>query len=138
MSDSTLILLLRTTAAGQLIIAILATQMPRLLRWQEDIARMSLLVREVFLIHKFFLSYTLILFAVLTWRFAPDIAAGHNPLAAWLCAAIALFWGIRTVFQWTFYSREHWRGKPRETAIHWTLTIVYASWSSIYTISALR
>ena len=140
MSDHTLILLLRAAAAGQLIIAILGAVIAKILHWQDDIARMRLLVREVFLIHKFFLSYTLTFFAVLTWRFAPDIAAGQNqnPLATWLAAGIALFWAIRTIFQWTFYSQEHWRGKPAETAVHWTLTIVYASWCALYTIAALR
>lgn len=138
MNDATLIFLLRTAAVGQCLIAILATQMTRLLHWEDDLARMSLLVREVFKIHAYFLIFTLLLFAVLTWRFAPDIAAGGQPLAAWLAGGIALFWSIRTVFQWTFYSREHWRGKRRETAVHWTLTLVYGSWAVLYGWCALR
>jgi len=138
MSDAVLTILLRAAATGQIIIAVLATQMPRILHWQDDIARMSLLVREVFLIHKFFLAFTLLLFALLTWRFAPEISAGGNPVASWLCGGISLFWGIRTVFQWTFYSPDHWRGKRRETTVHWTLTFVYGSWCGLYLLGALR
>ena len=138
MSDATLIILLRAVAEGQFIIAVLGMLIGKILRWEDEIARMNLLVREVFQIHKVFLSYTLTFFAVLTWRFAPEIAAGQNPFATWTCGGIALFWGIRTVFQWTFYSHEHWRGKGRETAVHWTLTTVYGSWCALYIIGTLR
>lgn len=138
MTETTAIVLLRLASAGQIIIAILATRMARLLHWEEDIARMPLLLREVFRIHGFFLSFTLTLFSVLTWRFAPDLAGGGQPLASWLAGGIGLFWSIRTVFQWTFYSHDHWRGKPRETALHWTLTLIYGSWAALYWWCALR
>lgn len=37
MNETTLILLLRATATGEIIIALLATQMTRLLHWEEDV-----------------------------------------------------------------------------------------------------
>lgn len=138
MSDSLLTVLLWAAAAGQVGIAILGARIAKILKWEAAIAAMPLLVREVFLIHKFFLSYNLILFAVLTARFAPEIAAGGNPPLRWLIGGIALFWGIRTIFQWTFYSREHWAGKPKETAVHWTLTVIYGSWTLLYALAASR
>ena len=42
---------LRLAAGGQLFIALLGPMIPRLLDWREPIARMPLLVREVFHIH---------------------------------------------------------------------------------------
>ena len=45
------------------------------------------------------------MFAVLTWRFAREMATGTIPIAVWLAAAIGIFWGIRAVMQWTYYSR---------------------------------
>src|SRR5687768_11330586 len=116
MNDDLLIILLCATAAGHIAIALLGTQLTRLLQWEDDVARMSLLVREVFKIHGWFIALTLTLFGVLTWRFAPVMAAGGNEVAAWLAGGIAVFWGVRVVMQWTHYSREHWRGKRRETA----------------------
>jgi len=138
MNDTVLIILLRAAAAGHIAVALLSTQLTRLLHWEEDIARMSLLVREVFKIHGWFIALTLMLFGILTWRFAPVMAAGGNEVAAWLAGGIAVFWGVRVVMQWTHYSRGHWRGKLRETAVHWTLTVVYSAWSCLYAVCALR
>ena len=138
MNDTTLTLLLRAAAAGHFGIAVLSTQLPRLLHWQEDIARMSLLVREVFRIHSFFITFIMVMFGTLTWKFAPVLAAGGNEIAVWLAGGLALFWGIRTVFQWTFYSRSHWKGKRRETAAHWTFTFVYGVWTLLYAACTLR
>ena len=44
---------------------------------QADIERMSALVRDVFVIHSWFISLTLLIWGVLTWRFAPE-ASGHG------------------------------------------------------------
>jgi hypothetical protein len=138
MNDTVLILLLRAAAAGHLAIALLSTQLVRLLHWEEDVKRMSLLVREVFQLHGWFIALTLTFFGILTWRFAAVFAAGGNELAAWLAGGIAVFWGLRVVMQWTHYSREHWRGKPRETAAHWTLTLIYGAWTVLYAMCAIR
>ena len=138
MNESTITILLQAAAIGHFGIALLSTQLNRLLHWEEEIARMGLLVREVFELHSRFITLTLTLFGVWTWRFAPELAAGGNEVAAWLAGGIAVFWGIRTVCQWTHYSRSHWQGKPRETAAHWTLTIVYGCWSFLYGFCAIN
>lgn len=71
--------LLRLAAVLQAGLAVLSLFLPRLLHWQEDLARMSLLVREVFVIHSWFISLTLLIWGVLTWRFAPEMAHAPRP-----------------------------------------------------------
>ena len=137
MNTDLLILALKLAAVGQLTLAILSLFLSRMLDWKDAIARMPLLIREVFQIHGWFISLTLVIFGVLTWRFAPDIAAGTHEFLRWFAASIAVFWGVRCVMQWTHYSAEHWRGKADRTAIHWIVFLSYAAFTATYLKAAL-
>jgi hypothetical protein len=123
---------LRLVAALQLGLAILSYFLPRIMNWKADIGRMSPLVRDVFVIHSWFISITLIIWGVLTWRFAHEMAHAPTEISRWLCAAIGIFWGIRCVMQWAHYDSSHWRGIPSRTLAHWTLFVGYAAWTTVY------
>src|SRR5437660_5507490 len=97
-------LALRAAAITQLTVAILNLFLIRIMKWKPDLDRAPLLIREVFRIHVVFISITLSIFAVLTWRFAHEIAIATTPLATWLAGAIGFFWLVRSVMQWTHYS----------------------------------
>ena len=119
-------------AVGQANIALLNLALVRIMRWEADLQRMPLLVREVFHVHAWFISITLGAFAVLTWRFAAEIAAGTEPIYRWLAAAIGLFWAVRAVLQVTYYSSSHWRGIPSRTVAHVMLLLVYTGFAVVY------
>lgn len=125
-------LLLRFVALLQLGLAVLSLFLPRILDWKPEMDRMSRLVRDVFEIHSWFIALTLVIWGVLTWRFAPEMAHASTALTRWLCAAIGIFWGIRSVLQWTHYDPSHWRGIASRTIIHWTLFFGYAAWATVY------
>jgi hypothetical protein len=127
-----LVLCLELAAAAQLAIAVLNLFLPRLLNWKEELARMPLLIREVFHVHAWFISVTLTIFSALTWRFAAEMAAGTTPVCQWLAAAIGLFWAIRTVLQVSYYSSSHWRGRPGRTVIHFALLLGYGGLAATY------
>lgn len=130
--------LLRFVALLQFGLAILSLLLPRILDWKPDIARMPLLIRQVFEIHGWFIAITLVIWAVLTWRFAPEMANVPTELTRWLCAAIGLFWGVRCVMQWTHYSAAHWWGIPSRTVIHFVLTFGYGAWATVYFMAAFQ
>src|SRR6266550_7340654 len=115
---STLTALLQMTAAMQFAIAVLNLFLIRLLKWQGELARMQLLVREVFHVHAWFISITLAIFGVMTLRFVNEMVGGTNPVCRWLAAGIGSFWAVRTVLQVSYYSSSHWRGKFGRTVIH--------------------
>ncbi len=129
---------LRIVAVAQLALAVLSLCLPRILKWKPDIDRMSPLVRDVFEIHSWFIALTLVIWGVLTWQFAAEMAYTPTPMSRWLCAAIGIFWGIRCVLQWTHYSPSHWRGNPQRTLIHWTLFFGYAAWTTVYFMAAFQ
>ena len=137
MNIESLILALKLAALGQIILAVLGLFLARLLDWREAIAHMPLLVREVFLIHGWFISLTLMIFGALTWRFAADIAGGSHDFLRWFSGGAGIFWGLRCVMQWTHYSAEHWRGRTDRTAIHWIVFLSYAAFTATYLKAAL-
>jgi len=125
-------ILLQTAAALQLGVALLNLFLVPLLKWKEALARAPLLLREVFHVHAWFISVTLTIFGLITWRFAAELAAHANAIGVWLAAGIGIFWAIRTVLQATYYSSSHWRGQFGRTIIHVLLLLVYGGMGAIY------
>ena len=136
--QSVLIALLMAGAAAQVGVAVLNLLLIRLLRWQDDLKRLSLLPRQVFVVHLLFISITLMIFGVLTWRFAGAMVGGTSEVAAWLAGSIAVFWILRAILQVTYYSGQHWRGKVPQTVAHAVLLFVYGGMAVTYGWAALR
>jgi hypothetical protein len=124
--------LLLIAASAQLAVAVLNLFLVRLLKWREELLRLPLLLREVFQVHKWFISVSLTIFAVLTWRFVGEIARHEEPVFQWLAGCIGIFWAIRTVLQIAYYSSSHWRGKFGRTLIHIVLLAMYGGLAGLY------
>ena len=113
-------------------IAMLNLFLVPLLKFQPELVRAPLLLREIFHVHAWFISLTLSIFATLTFRFAREIAFGSNELGRWLAAAIGIFWGVRTVLQVAYYSSSHWRGRLDRTLVHVALLLLYGGFAAVY------
>ena len=61
-------LVLYAVAAAQLAVAVVNLFLVRLLGWRSELERMPLLVREVFVVHAWFISVTLAIFGAVTMR----------------------------------------------------------------------
>jgi len=126
---------LLAAAVGQTLIALLNFKLPDIMHWRPDLANLPLLLREVFHVHAWFISITLLLFATLTFRFAVELP--HSALGRWLCLGIAVFWGIRTVIQVAYYSSSHWRNGPAQLTCHVVLLLVYGGFTFVYGAAGL-
>jgi hypothetical protein len=104
----------------------------RLLGWDAELEKMPLLLRQVHRVHAWFISVTVAMFAILTWRFAGDLAAGGNDALRWLAGGIAIFWTLRVALQLGYYSPSHWRGKPGRTVIHFVALAGFAGMAACY------
>ena len=128
--------ILIAAAVGQLAVAVLNLRLDRLLNWEAELNGLSELLKEVFHVHKWFISITLAIFGVITLRFAGDMAAGDYEMVRWFAGGVGLFWGIRTVIQWIYYSPSHWKGDRGRTVVHWVLTICYGGCAGTYLLAA--
>ncbi|HSP45401.1 MAG TPA: hypothetical protein VLO30_05365 [Chthoniobacterales bacterium] len=131
-------LFLRLAALAQIGVAILNLFLVRIMKWEGDLISAPLLIREVFQIHIYFISITLAIFGVLTWRFASELATAADPLGVWLALGIGVFWAVRSVMQWSHYSAVHWHGDKARTAIQWMLFWGYGAFAAVYFTAAGR
>jgi hypothetical protein len=131
-------LFLRLAALAQLGVVLLNLFLIRIMNWRRDLDAMPLLIREVFQIHVYFISITLAIFGMVTWRFAAEIANAADPICVWLAIGIGAFWAIRSIMQWSHYSAVHWRGDRGRTLIHWTLFLGYGAFAAVYFAAALK
>ena len=125
-------------AAAQLAVAVLNLFLVRIMKWEESVARMPQLVREVFHVHAWFITITLVIFGVVTIRFAGELAAGTNDLGRWLAGGIGVFWLTRWLMQFFYYDSSHWRGKRAETIVHIVLIFLYGSLAGVYLLAAFQ
>jgi hypothetical protein len=130
--DMKLETVLQVMAIAQVAIAVLNLFLVRLLGWRSEVMKMPLLLREVFYVHMWFISVTLVIFGVMTWRFAAEMSGGAAEIGRWLAGGIGLFWAARTVLQITYYSSSHWRGDPGRTTAHVLLLFVYGTFAATY------
>jgi len=94
-------------SAGLVQLAILAANfvVPGHLRLRENLAKVTSMIRSVFIVHWTYILLVLALFSALCFVFAPDLASG-SPLGRFLSAAIAVFWLPRIPIQLFVYDRE--------------------------------
>jgi len=131
-----LFLALRLAAALQIALALFNFFLTPIMKWQGELAKLSLLVREVFKVHSIFIAITVGIFGVLTWRFSREMASANDAVAVWLAASIGFFWLVRALLQWTHYSPTHWRGNLDRTLLHLILFFGYGAFATVYLLAA--
>jgi hypothetical protein len=98
------ILRLCLLAAGciQVAIALANFYLPGKLRYRENMARVTPIVRQVFFTHAVYIVGIVLLFAAVTFGFARELASGHG-LGRFLAAAMCVFWLFRVPLQIFYY-----------------------------------
>jgi hypothetical protein len=99
--------------------------------WAEELPRLSLLNRQIFQVHCFFIALTVGLMGVLAFGWSEALVT-PSPLARVIAAGLTIFWCCRLVFQWFVYDWALWRGRSFETAMHWLFTGLWVFLSSIF------
>ena len=111
--------------AGAVQLAIVAGNfvLPAKLECRENLARVSPMIRRVFIVHWAYIVAVLGMFSALCFFFAPDLA-GASRLGRFLSAAIALFWLPRIPIQLFLYDAGL-RRKHRLADVMMLLALVY-------------
>jgi hypothetical protein len=122
---------LRLAGALQIALAALHLAFPSHLRWKEELPRLSLLNRQIFVVHTIFICFVLVLMGALS-LLAPDALLEPTRLSRLVLGGFAAFWALRLVFQWCLYDRQLWRGNTKNTVIHFVFTIAWTYFASVY------
>jgi hypothetical protein len=94
-------------AAGVLQLVIIGANfvLPKKLQCRENLARVSAMIRTVFVVHWVYIVLVLGIFTSLSFWFAPELT-GASRLGRYLSAVIAVFWLLRVPIQLFFYDPE--------------------------------
>jgi hypothetical protein len=126
---------LRAVGAMLLLLAGLHALFPRWLAWREELPRLSLLNRQIFVVHTLFIVLVLALTGLLSLCMAPELIDGR--LANSVCWGLAVFWGARLAVQFCVYDARLWRGSAARTVIHGCAAGVWAYFTGVYVWAAL-
>ncbi len=97
--------LLQILGIAQIALSIVSLAIPRVLKWQEDTAKLNPLTRQVFWTYAGYICVSNLCFGLLT-AFLPGSLVDGSALAAAVTAFIALWWAARIVIQFTYFDRS--------------------------------
>ena len=86
----------------QITIAFANLFIPRKLNYRENLSLVAPIIRQIFVVHSVYIVGVVLLFAVVTFGFAAELASGRG-LGRFLAAAMALFWLFRAPVQLLYY-----------------------------------
>lgn len=129
-------LLVRLAGLAHLISLTAMYYAPINLRWDEELARLPRLLRQMCNVYQAYTGATIAALGLVSLFCAPDLVSG-TPLARAVCAYIALFWGARLVLQRTYNFAPHLKTTLLRLGYH-ALTALFTAFTAFYGWLALR
>jgi hypothetical protein len=128
---------LRIVGICLLALVLLNTLLPRYFAWGAELAKVTLITRQVFIVHAIFICLVLLMMAILSLFFTP-LLLQPTPLASVLLGGLAFFWAFRLAAQFLIYSPKLWRGDRFRTAMHILFSGVWIYFAAIYTFAFIQ
>lgn len=119
-----------------IVLAFVHAIFPRYFNWGHDLKSLSLINRQMMKVHTFFIALTVFMIGVLCVFRANDLVA--TEFGSVVSLGLAVFWGIRLVFQLFVYSSELWKGKIFETSIHILFTCFWLYMTFVFGVNYLN
>lgn len=120
----TLLTHLRVVGLIMAVLVVVNLFVPGRLRWGEELARVSLVNRQIFQVHTAFIVLILAMFAVLLLTSA-DALLEPTRLSRLILGGLTIFWGVRLLTQFFYYSPGIWRGDRFNTAMHGIFSVAW-------------
>lgn len=118
-----------------MLLALIHVGFPRYFEWKQQLASLSLINRQMMQVHTFFIAFVVFLFGLLSFTSAEELIT--TPLGRRICLGLGVFWGIRALVQWFFYSSELWRGRRFETGVHVVFSALWVYCAVVFLKCAL-
>ena len=134
--DAALTRLIFIAGVGQLGVLIASALVPFRLNWREELRGLSKLHRQMYWVYGGYVVLSIVAFAMLSIFNSRELASGSG-LARGFCAYVAVFWGIRIALQAIFDVKSHLTAWWLRAG-YFTLTLMFAGFTIVYTWAALR
>lgn len=107
---------------------------PKYFNWKEQLQPLSLINRQMMVIHTFFIALGVFLMGLLCFNSATELI--ETKLGKTISLGFGIFWSTRLFIQFFGYSAKLWRKKGFETMVHvlfsllWTYLSVVFFWTA--------
>lgn len=130
------VLLVNLRVAGVLLAGLVVVNLfvPSRFGWRADLSRVSLLNRQIFQAHSVFLVLIVALSSALLLTSA-DALLEPSRLSRAILAGLTIFWGLRMVMQWFFYSPDIWRGNRFFTTMHVAFSMTWIYLTGVFSVA---
>lgn len=108
---------------------------PRVLRWKEELARVSPLTRQLVLVHGAFIVLTIVGFGCITLLAGEELLDGSR-LSAAVTGFIGLFWLARLVVQVFYFEAGPWLTTSGRRIGYRLLTLFFLGFAALYLAAA--
>ena len=82
---------------------------PKYFKWEQELASLSLITKQIFYVHTFFIAFTVLLMGLLCIKYSRELI--YDPFGRVISLGLFGFWLTRLIFQFLVYSPSVWRGK---------------------------
>ncbi len=103
---------------------------PKYFNWKAELKSLSLINRQVMMVHTFFIALTVILMGLLCLTSADELV--QTSLGKKVSLGFGIFWTCRLLIQLFGYSSQLWKGKKFETLVHIVFTCTWIYLSAIF------
>jgi len=103
---------------------------PKYFDWDNELKSLSLINRQMMMIHTFFIALTVFLMGLLCLTSSTELI--YTNLGRKISLGFGIFWTFRLFIQFFGYSSDLWRGKPFETTMHIVFSILWTYLSIIF------
>ena len=113
-----------------IILALVHITFPKYFNWGKELISLSLINRQMFAVHTFFIAFTVLLMGLLCFTSSSDLV--ETNLGKKISLGLGIFWTLRLIIQFFGYSSKLWKGKAFETTAHIIFTFVLTYLSFIF------
>ena len=113
-----------------IVLALLHFIFPKYFKWETDLKSLSLINKQMMIIHTFFIAITVFLMGILCLIETTEII--NSSLGKTITLVFGVFWFARLIIQFFGYSSQLWKGKMFETIAHVTFSCLWVYFTSIF------
>lgn len=127
-----MVLQLKIIGALLSLLAFLHVGFPKYFKWKEEMKSLSLINKQMMIVHTFFIALVVLLIGLLCLTSANELI--DTRFGKKISLGLGIFWSIRFFFQLFVYSPKLWKGKKFETIMHILFTLFWIYMSIIFII----
>jgi hypothetical protein len=122
---------LRAIGLLMLLIAGVHAFFPSWFRWREELNRLSLLNRQIFVVHTLFVVLILVLVgSLLLFHGGTILRSGELGRVIYL--GLGVFWAARLAVQLWYYDRTLWQGDTAKTGLHALISLLCGYFTAVF------